>query len=765
MMTKASSYKHSNTKNKTMKKNLLMRRLCNACALTILLLPSAVFAQDNYWLLDGFSRVNTATNAVASSPVGPYSLSNVRTVYDASGNEVFTYAGGAVATQGGQGITSTIADRQQAFPIPGKCKQYYILGVSRNSPHNSPVTLTKIDASSSGLPVQVSTGTLTYLAHSNYGAVAGKLDASGNRYIYCLSTTLNVTSSCYLYRYTIAADGSVGTLYQVDSLLPKCSENTRIKMSPDQNSMGYTDVSGNLVTYNFISRNHTSYGVPAVGMAEANVGSARRWFVSTGNPTLGLGYFTEGNTVFTTISTTNGINSEIAQGKIAQGNISFLYIANGNPATGTGTLRCFPSFFVTTPGFTTIPGAQIVGVNDIYTPTAYSFGNNVEGEDINVSQTPTVSFTLNNMTGTNTAPGIIWVCPGMTSAPLNITVGGMHSNSYSYCYQYGTLTGGVFSGVGFANCFAGHTGVIVPSATYNTSIPTGSSPTHVKVDVSFADVCGNWVTNTQYFEIKPVNLLVDFKLKAPSGASCVSINRETNIANLASGLAPTQPILSGTPFCQNGWLGAGTAGILGATYTASSLGILNYKLVLEDVTPGNPLPVLPTTTVTRIPPNTFNNYAFAVPTAGWFQNNYDDIKNNHYFKVTLSFATAECGTVSNYSYFRIIDGGISGSSDNPEYWRPGSGPQNDNLQLEAVHVFPNPATDKVHLNWRNETAVEIKGQILFTDVLGKIVLQKELDQQEGNNEVIMNIATLAPGIYHYRLRTAGGDFSGKLIKQ
>lgn len=749
-----------------MKKNLLMRRLRNTCALTALLLPSTVFAQDNYWLLDGFSRVNTANNAVASSPVGPYSLSNVRTVYDASGNEVFTYAGGAVATQGGQGITSTTADRQQAFPIPGKCKQYYILGVSRNSPHNSPVTLTRIDASGAGTPVQTSTSTLTNLAHSNYGAIAGKQDASGNRHIYCLTTSFTVTSSCYLYRYTIAADGSVGPLYKVDSFLPKCSGNTQIKMAPDQNSLAYTDESGNLVTYNFISRNHTSYGIPALGMAEANVGPARRWFVSTGDTTLGLGYFTEGNTAFTTISTTDGINSEIAQGKLAQGNISFLYIANGNPATGTGTLRCFPSFFVTTPGFTTIPGAQIAGVNDIYTPTAYSFGNNVEGEDINVSQTPTVSFTLNNMTGTNTAPGTIWVCPGMIGAPLNITVGGMHYNNYTDCRQFGTLIGGVFTPSGPTLCTLRMNGTVTPSATYSTSVSVGSVQTHMKVDVEVVDVCGNKVTNTQYFEIKPVSLLVDFKLRGPNGASCVSINRETNMANLASGLAPSQPVLSGAPpFCQNGWLGATSAGIFGATYTASSLNILNYKVVIEDVTPGNPSPVLPTATATRIPPATFNNYGFAAPTAGWFINNYDSIKNNHYFKVTLSFNTAECGSTSNYSYFRIIDGGISGSIDNPEYWRPGSGPQNGSVQLEAVHVFPNPATDKVHLNWRNETAVEGKGQILFTDVLGKIVLQKELDQQEGNNEVIMDIATLAPGIYHYKLKTAGGDFSGKLIKQ
>lgn len=731
-----------------MKPNLLKQGLINACALATLLFPSVAMGQDNYWLLDGYSYLNTATNAVASSPVAPNSISNVRTVYDALGNEVFTYAGGSIATRAGQQITSFVADRQQAFPIPGKCKQYYILGISRNSPHNSPVTLTKIDASGSGLPVQVSTSTLTYLAHSNYGAVAGKQDASGNRHIYCLSTTASVTSSCYLYRFTIAADGSVGPLYTVDSLLPKCSENTRIKMAPDQQSLGYTDVNGNLVTYNFINGNRASYGVPALGMAQAGT-TSRRWYVSTGTA---LGYFVEGNTTFTTISTTNGINSDIAQAKNG-----FLYVANGNPATDVGYLKFFPSGTAGIPGFATVSGGpHIVGVNDVYTPTAYSFGNNVEGEDINLSQSPIVSFTLNNMTGTATVPGIIWVCPGMTSAPLNITVGGMHNNSYSYCYQYGTLTGGVFSGVGFPNCFVGMPGAIVPSATYNTSIPTGSSPTHVKVDVKVADVCGNWVTNTQFFEIKPTSVLVDFNLTGPAG--CPAQSRETNISALSSSNAPVQPVA--TAFCQNGWLGAGSGGIQSGSYTVTGgIGINSYSMSVDEVTPTGGT-ISPLGMYTQSAP--LNAYPINAVTSGYFISNYNTIANIKYYKVTLSVATTECGTISNYSYFRIISGIGFGSN----YWRKTVPSQADNLQMEAVNVFPNPAMDNVHINWHNGVLVEKnKAKVMLTDVLGKVVLQKELDQQEGSNDVTIDIAALAPAIYHYRLITACGDFSGKLVKQ
>jgi hypothetical protein len=298
----------------------------------------------------------------------------------------------------------------------------------------------------------------------------------------------------------------------------------------------------------------------------------------------------------------------------------------------------------------------------------------------------------------------------------------------------------------------------------------GSSPTHLKVDVKVVDVCGNWVTNTQYFEIKPVSALVNFRMIGPTdqwgSSSCPGNGSQSKYQSTS--FTPIGIITAPAPPCVPGWLGASSAGVLspglGGTATATNTPM---KVTIDEFDASmNYIQNISTSPYINLNVYPFNRNNPSNPANSfYFTTNYNTISNNNIYKVVVGIRTIECGDVKDSSYFKIINGGGSGSGNGSEYWRPGPGSQNGNVQLQTVNVFPNPATDKVHLSWRNETAAQSKGQISFTDVLGQIILQKELYQQEGNNDVLMDIAALAPGIYHYKLITAGGDFSGKLVKQ
>ncbi len=60
--------------------------------------------------------------------------------------------------------------------------------------------------------------------------------------------------------------------------------------------------------------------------------------------------------------------------------------------------------------------------------------------------------------------------------------------------------------------------------------------------------------------------------------------------------------------------------------------------------------------------------------------------------------------------------------------------------------FPNPAKDQITL--RTQTALSEHGVITLVDGLGKTVLSLPVQLTEGQNDTELNIAGLAPGIYH-----------------
>lgn len=76
----------------------------------------------------------------------------------------------------------------------------------------------------------------------------------------------------------------------------------------------------------------------------------------------------------------------------------------------------------------------------------------------------------------------------------------------------------------------------------------------------------------------------------------------------------------------------------------------------------------------------------------------------------------------------------------------------------AIGIHPNPFSSALNVN----NPEKLKGQITLYDVLGRQVLSQPLPTENGE----INTATLAPGLYTYRITNGEGLFkTGRLLKQ
>ena len=82
----------------------------------------------------------------------------------------------------------------------------------------------------------------------------------------------------------------------------------------------------------------------------------------------------------------------------------------------------------------------------------------------------------------------------------------------------------------------------------------------------------------------------------------------------------------------------------------------------------------------------------------------------------------------------------------------------------AVAAFPNPVSSELHLKW-TAAADDKSMMIRITDMLGKTAFIKTVVQKTGNNELVIDLGRLAPGIYAYRLCGATAQSNGTFTKR
>ncbi len=81
----------------------------------------------------------------------------------------------------------------------------------------------------------------------------------------------------------------------------------------------------------------------------------------------------------------------------------------------------------------------------------------------------------------------------------------------------------------------------------------------------------------------------------------------------------------------------------------------------------------------------------------------------------------------------------------------------------AIEVFPNPAHDKVYVAANNQRSDEVT--ITLTDVTGKMMMEHVVHSSNGQLQETIDIAGLAPGLYFVTVKSEGGMYMGKVVKE
>lgn len=704
-----------------------------------------------------------------------------------------------------------------AFTLPGKCNRLYaVQSVLQQGTNPAKLVMHEYDVSNpnsvsetAGSPITISTG---------YGGdvpiAISPLDANGSRKVYMgqndgiISWTIN--SNATIVSSTPVTEYTTSGVSIIDS---KC----RLEVSPDGQKVFFSDIGNRMNIYtvgnpvvNTIGNTGSQMiaGFEYVPANQTNDGH-ERIYVSSHNITTGAGglvYFDMTTNSATPTSVTSITPAAYGYTEIERARNGMLYLAY-NPGFGstapTGTYQLYATpglLFSLNPATSTLAQVMNSGTSipvNCYNTIRYGIQNQIDGENYDfVDFKPGIQqLNINSLNPYYTryqlqlatdpyhlnAP-TIWNCNGTLNVSALVNT---QYSSYSVTVEKGTLLltpdgfGGNFQGFSPTAGGSYTTGTVNSAPVNNTvSLTTGnfagmaSYTGLIRITYTINGTCGS-DSYSQVFMLQNVNQLVDFLIVGPTDNNgtpvCSGVTGVPGAQNkwLSPTFSPASLSTSAAaPPCNTGWLGAASAGIrngvavgipAGNTYTVDVDEFTSGNVYIHQVVHKTGLASVPNT-----PPFTFNNRSTPV---GYFVNNYDAIKNNYIYKVTLSTTTTECGFVSAYSYFKIIDGGMSGSTNSPESWRLANSSTNPDELIEPVHIFPNPAIDNVHVSWLSKADNAGKANITVTDVLGKIVLQKELPQLQGTNETTLDISVLAPGIYHYVLHTANGDNNGKLVKQ
>ncbi|MBK7854358.1 MAG: T9SS type A sorting domain-containing protein [Bacteroidetes bacterium] len=76
-----------------------------------------------------------------------------------------------------------------------------------------------------------------------------------------------------------------------------------------------------------------------------------------------------------------------------------------------------------------------------------------------------------------------------------------------------------------------------------------------------------------------------------------------------------------------------------------------------------------------------------------------------------------------------------------------------------IHLYPNPADDKVTVSYHAEQAEEVS--IEMKDVSGRIVYSSGMNAQEGENQSVIEVSQLSKGVLHGRGKVKQCQTTGK----
>ncbi len=488
------------------------------------------------------------------------------------------------------------------------------------------------------------------------------------------------------------------------------------------------------------------------------------------------------------------------------------WLNNGDVGTMYSSLADVPSYFVPVSPATTVSAID-------QNTSGYIIQKQIDGEDYRSFSLAVPTFTVNGKSQTPAFPDIM-ICDDEDVRLFTYEPG--YYSAYTLTFQKGTITGSNFSPgptfttgstprsktrdtISIGSYLAGYSGGM--SITYTVYNGCSSQSSTQIVNIMRASTKANYkaiaVPSGNFEGSKEIHKTLPINIPMP--------------------VAPTLGRFKDSIVAKLGWFGATSAGVNGITTNGNyTLRVYEAMLKMDTVRlPGgniridtsgvrrayidiNPVTGVRTTDTapdvcyfTASTPVTnasvrFNGQSlqFLDPSdpdadprfyfdktitnqdgSGYFKAYYDYAKltntfddyNKKIWCVDFTVITPEGCVARNISYFRIATNDAISNGGNA---RPGRTDEEgtgitDVLEAtdDAVHVFPNPTSDKVQIRFpiQSESAA-----IVLYDMYGRTVLTKAALPP---GKVTLDLKTLPAGVYSYKLMIDDRAYHGKLIKQ
>ncbi|MGV8112013.1 MAG: T9SS type A sorting domain-containing protein [Lentimicrobium sp.] len=758
-------------------------------------------AQMKYWITPSL-KFNISTSIPSSTalpgPGGAYSVANG--VYDDNGNILFYVRDYNIYGPTGQSIgilpgynmsvcneAYTILNSEiNIVPIPGTCRQFYVIYSMDNPIGYSPVLYVKVNCSGT-TPVVTYDGwvyascpyysglfPIPYLV-SNHGgwdntgmAVSKVITGSGStekRFLFSVGNGEVVRSEITSSGICAGIPVVTADELQIDILNFEAFE---AELSWGTNYFAWSSDNGKVhvinifpLSGNYVSGSHQSYSIPGAKGIEFTLYET--------NPKL----YVSGRNGLTQILTSNQSQSLISTGtfdltnaqlEYAKNNriygISPTYDGQGNLIattlvginwgnnTFTSVNAGFDSRYLESGSYTygvfTLPD-QIDGENYAYfngTPAvlisnftingSVPIGNCDEGGYGKYCQNSALSFNATYSAGTPVQykfdiQAVDWGCNFITGAGLMNYQGAWTNDTPPANLDLRTLTS---NGVNLGNCQGGL----------------------VMITYSVKDACGTINTRSKVVNMYvPVPPVVDLEIYNKDNPQ-IYHDPSQNI-NL--------PVLCGSAS-------------IGYRINNSTGTITFLTVLVEQVSPYK-LIYNRTTTVNGVNNLTYenlNNYCINSTVwdqysgfascntgsytgwTGYFAYTNGLLSYNKTFKLTVTVGN-QCGSSTNWSYLKVNSiGNKMATADN----------ETGNNRAEELLVYPNPASDQITVQFNNLT--EENYQIDVVDMTGRqvLLLLPETKIAKGIYEKSFDISILRSGIYSYRVKSATRIKTGLISK-
>lgn len=782
------------TGNAKILKTMKNKQLRFAFLFAVILSASLSYAQMNYWTTPPYKfNMNPSTPTRTNIPPGFSSYEVANGAYDQAGNLLFYVIDGNIVAANGNGVGNlgnytvglTTYDYLQAeigiVPIPGTCRQFYVIYAMDNPAQNCVLLYVKVDCS----------GATPVVTYNNwwegffigYGgldrtsfAISKIYDGEGlsaKRYLYS-------TSMDGIYKYIISstsiASGDLTAPRAQLNLNYNNFEGLEAELSWNRDIFAWIDpIGGKVQTIRlypngaFIPGSLVSYSLGgAKGIEFTNDLSNPYLYVTYPFGIRKINTATQTTSLIKGLAGVNLSKSFLEYGKNGKiYGVSPTYDTQGNLiATTLVGIASNDTYSTVNAGF---DSRYYVNLNDL----VFTLPDQIDGDDYNYffgnPYIVVANFTLNNITPSTSCSGAtnFYSC---ASISFNASYsGGSYPSEYKFEIRATDANCNIITGQNNINYNSGWvTGQPAPDLDLrdfkdNNNLSLGNITGKVNVKYSIRDACGNESSKNYtilissapqpsivleiYNKSNPQTYLTpSHSISSPVNVGSASlgyrINNSTGLISYYK--VQVDEVSSSGAFVKN---------IVEQTFTTNGVSGLTYENLNNYCARETAWPANPGFGSCNYTNPIYNGYS------GYFSYSNGLYSWQHYFKLTVTVGNI-CGESTDYSYLYVE----TRNNKTLEY----NGEAENNISIgknDDITFYPNPTGNS--LNFVFNLTKDSRITIELTDMSGRSVrslLRNEILPM-GNSTKSYNINDLKPGLYIYRVISESFNKNGILTKE